>query len=1293
MANEVRFYLKLLIDGKEHVVEATTDVKNLAREIEKAGTESAKMRDELLKFTQTAQVFRDVLSSLQGLTSGMREYTDAYNEQVVAETKLAVNMRNMMNATDAEVESIKELCAAQQELGVIGDEVQLAGAQELATYLQKKSSLEELIPVMNDMLAQQYGLNATQEEAATIAQMLGKVMEGQVGALSRYGYYFDEAQEQVLKFGTEEERAAMLAEVVESAVGGMNAELAKTDAGQAKQTANAIGDLKEVVGEALRPLGELMEGLDGIAAPASHVATLISSLYGLNTVVKTVTSSTIVHKTATLASAAASKVASATQAVWNYQLRLGKQAELEFAFGANAAAVATTALRWAMLGLMAVSGVGLAFMAVSTVLSLFGSKAKDATKDMEEAKKAQEDLTASMQEATGNAYSQAASGLEVHKQKLEALIEAKKQGKDVSKDEKKIVGELNDAYGGTMGYFDSVAKWYEALTANSETYCKQMIIEAKTRMLANQIASKEMENHDLIYDEKGGKKKYSKTREKEKKLVTKQAGMVAMADWELVDKEGSSELDKVGQQIKDNNAAIADMKKQMRDAVKEAGTLEFKVKGSTVRPGDGSKGSKGSKGQDDSERKWQEKWRKQMDDAAEARRKAAAKAADEERKEKQREMEDKWRYLEEYGTYEQKRLAITEEFEEKIRQARNPWEKEKLKGEMQRELSKAKLEEAKEELDWEGLFNNLDRYSADFLQGIRGKLQELLRSGELDTKDSEIVASKIEDIDEVVREKSGSTFRWINEYLAEQKRLQGEAAQAAAETEAARAKKAGALAELDGAKENVETLKANGVAEESEEMKVAMDRLAVAEANAASATAELTKAEGKQANAEAKTKIPLKEKVAGWLKGVNDNVEKYLGDVPQLFEQLGWGDMGDRVSKGIEGVNQAAGAAADFATGNYVGALSKGLSAVTSFTGMFGGEGNIEENNRCIKELTTQSEVLAEVMEGLKDEIANGTLTESLEAYYKAVETSRAQQDVARARIGEEAGKWKRGTHSVNSMLMDDDAMRGMMDQVSRIIGRNVEQMWWLTGDELQKVMDTDSALYANILKRIQGAENDKTGQNIAGMIEELRQTYAGVEEELEEMRKDALTTMTFDSVKNGFADILKDMSSDVDDFGEHIEKTLAEAFLNRVVLDKYSKELEDWYNGFAGAMGDGNLSEEEVEWLKNWYTSIGERAKADRDTLKTVGIDLEEGTTQTGKAGGFTAMSQDQGTKLEGLFTSGLMHWSSMDERMENVSEKMGRASDHLARIEENTGKTAELLVEIKAQGEKMIRDGVKVK
>ena len=46
------------------------------------------------------------------------------------------------------------------------------------------------------------------------------------------------------------------------------------------------------------------------------------------------------------------------------------------------------------------------------------------------------------------------------------------------------------------------------------------------------------------------------------------------------------------------------------------------------------------------------------------------------------------------------------------------------------------------------------------------------------------------------------------------------------------------------------------------------------------------------------------------------------------------------------------------------------------------------------------------------------------------------------------------------------------------------------------------------------------------------------------------------------------------------------------------------------------------------------------------------DGMTQSGRSGAFTAMTQDQGTKLEGLMTSLQMHGASIDEKLDNVSE-----------------------------------------
>ena len=276
--NTVEYKIKLTSAGTESVDKLKQVLGEVGGSIESITKGSDKLKVSLLNFNQAVAAIQNVASALGQVSSAISGMTQFYAAQVEAETKLQTVMRNTMNASDAEVQSIKDLCSAQQELGVIGDEVQLAGVQELATYASKKSSLETLIPVMNDMIAQQYGFNATQESAVNIATMMGKVFAGQTSALSRYGYTFSEAQEQILKFGTEEEKAATLAEVVRQSVGGVNAELAKTDTGRMVQLNNAIGDIKEQVGQMLIPFQSFITQASEMGMAASGIIQLTQAI-------------------------------------------------------------------------------------------------------------------------------------------------------------------------------------------------------------------------------------------------------------------------------------------------------------------------------------------------------------------------------------------------------------------------------------------------------------------------------------------------------------------------------------------------------------------------------------------------------------------------------------------------------------------------------------------------------------------------------------------------------------------------------------------------------------------------------------------------------------------------------------------------------------------------------------------------------------------------------------------------------------------------------------------------------
>ena len=173
----------------------------------------------------------------------VQSMASAYSNAELNATRLEVIMRQRMKSTDAEIASIKKLTSAQADLGIISAGVQRAGAQQLATFLYQKSSLEVLIPAMNNLVAQQRGFSAEAGDAVNVANLMGKAMMGMTSALRRVGI-----TEAAIKNGNEQERAAMLAQIITDNVGEMNAALAKTDAGKQKQLANSMGALKAKIG-------------------------------------------------------------------------------------------------------------------------------------------------------------------------------------------------------------------------------------------------------------------------------------------------------------------------------------------------------------------------------------------------------------------------------------------------------------------------------------------------------------------------------------------------------------------------------------------------------------------------------------------------------------------------------------------------------------------------------------------------------------------------------------------------------------------------------------------------------------------------------------------------------------------------------------------------------------------------------------------------------------------------------------------------------------------------------------
>ena len=240
---------------RRNIIEAESKLKHYNAELKKVQYANiTKMGEAFKKAGQnmrTAGTYATIGGGAMILAG--KKLLDLNQTQSQAETKLTEIYKTRMGATDKAAQSTMKLASELQKEGVVGDEVALSGAQQLATYAKMPSTVNKLLPAMENLLVQQKGVNATAEDATGIANLFGKAMMGQTGALRRVGISFSAAQEEVLKYGTEEEKAAMLAEVVTQNVGNMNKKFAETDEGKMAQLRNTLGDIGERLGSALLP--------------------------------------------------------------------------------------------------------------------------------------------------------------------------------------------------------------------------------------------------------------------------------------------------------------------------------------------------------------------------------------------------------------------------------------------------------------------------------------------------------------------------------------------------------------------------------------------------------------------------------------------------------------------------------------------------------------------------------------------------------------------------------------------------------------------------------------------------------------------------------------------------------------------------------------------------------------------------------------------------------------------------------------------------------------------------------
>jgi len=182
-----------------------------------------------------------------------------------AQTQMALYsqvLRQASGATEEQIVQLKNQAEALGKVGGVSKDVVMQTQATLATFDMKKESIEALTPALTDLLAQEYKFGATEDNARSISNAFGLVLQGNVGALSRYGFKFDEATEKILKTGTETERINALTEILKGTYEGANKTLGETAQGSMQRMNEQLKDIKENIGTFLLPIiDKFMQGV------------------------------------------------------------------------------------------------------------------------------------------------------------------------------------------------------------------------------------------------------------------------------------------------------------------------------------------------------------------------------------------------------------------------------------------------------------------------------------------------------------------------------------------------------------------------------------------------------------------------------------------------------------------------------------------------------------------------------------------------------------------------------------------------------------------------------------------------------------------------------------------------------------------------------------------------------------------------------------------------------------------------------------------------------------------------
>ena len=637
-------------------------------------------------------------------------------------------------------------------------------------------------------------------------------------------------------------------------------------------------------------------------------------------------------------------------------------------------------------------------------------------------------------------------------------------------------------------------------------------------------------------------------------------------------------------------------------------------------------------------------------------------------------------YNREYGSYQEKRLAITQDYALKIAAAETEGEKAMLKRRREDELKELDFGEFKKTVNLADVFGNLDTQSTEALSALRDKLKEYISGAakELRPSDLKQLQDALTNIDLKLADRK--PFRELKRSMDEYANAQETARQA---------------------QEDLNTVMAGGKVitglYRDETGKLVTELLTQEQAEKKLSEAQENRRRKRTAMAQS-------------LQGVAGEMSSYgqaADDVVSMLEGFGV-SVDENAKRVIEGFNTMSEGIGQFANSMLSGDIGGMISGVVNTAGGFvktlgslfgtdwGGQRSERRYQQAKERYESYMAVLDKVIAKQKELVASmetDTLANANNSYKKAGELLQQQEEYAREMgkaylnagaskgflgIGSKASHGTKQREGISSTAWEQ-ARRVLGSDFSKVADGRMTGLFDLSYEKLVELRDEATGFWSEL--------HEDTRKYLEQIIESEEAW-----QEVQETRKEAMTGISFENVRSSFLDMLMDMDSSAADFADNFEKYMQKAMLNSMLSESYNERIKEWYDSFAEAMEEktewrtgqgrrgrsrykvvteaaGVLNETEHDMLKEAWDSIVSDALAQRDAMKEIfGWQGDSAGSQSGRSGAFTTMTQEQGTLLEGLFTSLQDHASGMHKLLEELAKSRKEDHDLLVSIAENT-------------------------